>query len=483
MKIKDLFKEKYDGYVIFSTLNQVVNYLPYRIAEKQEKKIENVYNITYDSSCEKEDISKSSHNSYSENDSIFKRFDNKRWDELLNEKIQIKKENKICIEINYDQQKIFNKLEEKFLDKDICSERKYKEKKKIQSILWNITGGQKTLIFSIIEFIKQNDRTCDRIIYLEGNTSKLVVGHLQSDSENNKKIVYESVEDKYMVDELKISEVFELAGFKIQRDYSNYLKKKLAFEDILELILKEYTQADKEREEIYKLRWKLVNSNKKNDKDDKVQNRADNFDDALRGLIKEKLNKDEDIIGSFINRFTKNTSPFGYLLEDLTTYTLKKAVESINKKNNEEFFAELAHNLKPYRYNSDYDKKNLRELGEFDVVLLTKNGQVIISECKSGIMKSDNAKGRHYTAYAVGGVYGKPILITPLLSHELRNIKDFIKKNKLNKDEKFSKDTLGNEIYVEIIKALKAAARANIEVWSIDEIEEKLKDLYKWLNK
>ncbi len=477
MKIKDLFKEKYDAYVIFSTLNQVVNYLPYRIAEKQEKKIENVYNITYDSSCEKKDTPKSSENSFPENDSTFKRFDNKRWDELLKDKIEIEKN--ICIEKNYDQQRIFNKLEENFFDKDSCSERKYKEKKKFQSILWNITGGQRTLIFSIIEFIKQNNRTCDRIIYLEGNTSKLVVGYLQSDSENNKKIVYEAVEDKYMLDELKISEVFELAGFKIQRDYINYLKKELDSEDILELILKEYTKADKEGKEHNKLRWNLVNSNKKKYKDDKVQNRVEIFKDALIDLFEEKY-KGKGNTNKFIRKFTKNTLPFGYLLEELTTYVLKKAVESINKGNNEEFFAELAHNLKLYRYQSDYDKKSLRELGEFDVVLLTKNGQVIIFECKSGIMKSDNAKARHYTAYATGGVYGKPILITPLLSDEVTKVYNFIKDNE---DKDVSEKTLKDGIYDAIIEALKAAARANIEVWSIDEIEEKLKDLYKWLNK
>lgn len=60
-----------------------------------------------------------------------------------------------------------------------------------------------------------------------------------------------------------------------------------------------------------------------------------------------------------------------------------------------------------------------RNFCQLDLMLLLKSGQVVVFECKSGNMDSVNAKSREFTAYALSGVYGKPVLVVPLLSQDI----------------------------------------------------------------
>lgn len=71
-------------------------------------------------------------------------------------------------------------------------------------------------------------------------------------------------------------------------------------------------------------------------------------------------------------------------------------------------------------------------------------------------MGGDVAKSTKYSTYAVSGAYGLPILITPLLENEIENL-----------------TKLGGE-YDAVQSAVKSAKRANLEVWGIDKIKEKL---------
>ena len=146
--------------------------------------------------------------------------------------------------------------------------------------------------------------------------------------------------------------------------------------------------------------------------------------------------------------FTKQY-PFGYILEKLAFYQFEKIVS----KN----IASLAHSLKIIFNDEDTQKEiDHKTIDEFDIALLTKNGKFIIFECKSGGMGGDVAKSTKYSTYAVSGVYGLPILIAPLLESEIENLKK-----------------LGDE-YDAIKSAVKSAKRANLEVWGIDKIKEKL---------
>ncbi|NJO01064.1 MAG: hypothetical protein HC880_04630 [Bacteroidia bacterium] len=79
-------------------------------------------------------------------------------------------------------------------------------------------------------------------------------------------------------------------------------------------------------------------------------------------------------------------------------------------------------------------------------------------------MDSDVAKSTKYSVYAAAGVYGKPILITPLIQSEINDL------NKLDLDD---------GIYENIKPAVKAANRATLEVWALDKIADKIKEKIK----
>jgi len=104
--------------------------------------------------------------------------------------------------------------------------------------------------------------------------------------------------------------------------------------------------------------------------------------------------------------------------------------------------------------------------------LLTKNGKFMIFECKSGGMDGDVAKSTKYSTYAVSGVYGLPILITPLLGDEIKAIR---KKSTLSEDYSDDYKYLHNELYKNIRQAINSAIRAGLEVWGLDDIEKNLK--------
>jgi len=96
-------------------------------------------------------------------------------------------------------------------------------------------------------------------------------------------------------------------------------------------------------------------------------------------------------------------------------------------------------------------------IDEFDIILVTRGGKLIVFECKTGHMSGDNAKSNKYSTYAVGGVYGLLVLLVPLLNkeeEEIKNIPDYASNLK---------------------QAISSAKRANLEVWGIDEIQGKLK--------
>ena len=67
-----------------------------------------------------------------------------------------------------------------------------------------------------------------------------------------------------------------------------------------------------------------------------------------------------------------------------------------------------------------------------------------------------------YTAYAAGGVYGMPILIPPYLSYD--------NKREVQQGEK--------GVWKKMKDTRNAALRSQMPVWHLDEIEEKLKDLF-----
>lgn len=490
--LEEVFKEK-DAYVICSTLNQIVNYIPIKLMEKKFKdKSTKIFNITVKGK--------------SEESSIFKRFDNGAWDKNLEnilqedgieigyrkdennsyDKIEIKRNECNCIitELN---KKILGKVEDGQAEINCNTGNCAEKKQQYKAIVWNITGGQRSTIFAIQKFIAHEKRYKDCIIYLEGNSNDIVCMKLNTKS---KEFDYKLLEEKYYID-LNLNTVFKLAGFKVSNDEGNlinYLK-----------LEEKYKINDRFKNEIeeYELCRRLYGIYKKDDnkyldifinlnKDSGIKrdkNRFANKSDVEKKKIKEKEAEEDNKVK--INRFIENfkdkfnnkeysrakdilismkgnnQEKFGYILEYMAIASI---LETIHKKLSK-YIVGVYHSVKLDRVDNKLKCSNTTELCEFDIVLLTKSGQVVTFECKSGTMSSDVGKSRQYTAYAAGGVYGKPVLITPLLQED----------RKILNDEKYKK----HEEYKNTFKALHAAARANMEVWGLDEIGEKLYELYK----
>ena len=159
-----------------------------------------------------------------------------------------------------------------------------------------------------------------------------------------------------------------------------------------------------------------------------------------------------------------NSYKLGYWLEAMLVYCLKNAIKNLEEEEErfKGYFTEIRHSVV---LNEQYEVNEKNEDGkfcEFDVVLLTKTGQIVIFECKTGLVKSEVTKSRMYTAYAAGGVYGMPILIPPYLSY----------------DNKRAVQQGEEGVWKKMKDTRNAALRSQMPVWHLDEIKEKLKDLF-----
>ena len=397
-------------YVMISTLNQMVNYIPLKHFE-----FDDIYNLTI-----------------KESDYV----DNSKWDEQLSKVLKrddiefdYKTEDKNLSfqqdDIN-DISNIIDVLEANFSDED--------------KVFWNITGGQRPFILAISKFIRDNNRTEDYICYLEGNKSKMVIFQDNELVDN----------DFYNLEDLKISTALELMGFKVNKEMGKNYSEELKIQEFYSEFLKQY-EGNKE------LREKLISLNKKDTDKDKtiseIRKLVKNLDTTLLNEIFTYSEKDEN----------KQKKLFGYILESLAGY---KILEIAKDKIADINFSEKINHLRKE------DRTREQEIDEFDIALLTKNGKFMIFECKSGGMEGDVAKSTKYSTYAVSGVYGKPILITPLLKKEIKAIRD---KSTLSEDYSDDYKYLNDALYKTIRQAINSAIRSGLEVWGLDEIEDRLK--------
>ena len=206
------------------------------------------------------------------------------------------------------------------------------------------------------------------------------------------------------------------------------------------------------------------------------------IDDELRKMFMRLNKKSDDVCFAEIIEYLKNkempklteyvekmkedfgtNNPFGYILEYMSVAVILK---NINEKPKlKDYFVDMLHSGNIYfSKNNIYKEYSSKSLFEFDIVLLSKSGQMVIFECKSGAMSGETAKARKYSVYAVGGVYGKPIIITPLLQEQIDNIDCKV-------------EDRGKELET-IEAAIKSAKRAEMEVWGIDQISVKLEQLF-----
>lgn len=421
---KNVLKEEYDAYVVCSTLNQIVNYIPYKMIKKV-KCNENikVCNITTEEAL-------------GDNNG---RFDNKAWDKRLETEMGLPFD-----EILYINK---NKIEIIGLEKlDEC-----------KRILFNITGGQRSTIVLLHEYINKRihkDDNQDTVIYLEGNSNELVVGRYCN---KEKAIKYEKKEI-YYDSELDIMTAMKLAGFEVDSE-TNYLKD---IDDdskkILDNIHKFYNLICYSDlwEDKYSLLDYLIASNKKEQKnyDIKVGVVAWKKMKSLYDEGTENAELIKNVLKFCEEKHEKSTNKFGYILE----YMALKVIRDIicNDSRYKKFFVDLRHSIKIKNNNHENNK-----FAEIDIALLTRSGQMIIFECKSGGMSGDTARARHYVSYATSGVYGTPIVITPLIER-----KDSYEKGHRKK------------LYKDTILAINSAKRANMEVWNINDLKNEIKDYF-----
>ncbi|BDR81184.1 hypothetical protein N072000002_13640 [Clostridium tetani] len=450
--------EKVDNLVICSTLNQITNYL---IIRKYRPK--RIINITFD-----EEAKGIMNNSIKIEE----------WDRNLKNEISnmydIYDNVEISREDMYSLIDIKDKIENEIINK-IGNE----------EIYWHVTGGQRTIALAISELIKDKEREHDKILYIEGNTEVLVINNNKGEldkvlhaKENTKisvisdnKEELDSDEKGYGCSGLTFGKVLRLAGFNTKNLKSTKIFKEKTKEKIDE---------NDEEYKFYKELYRILCVERESEISVKYGESNKNITDTFRNLLiksntigkcaeeritfirlvfEELLDKYGDLreCGYYkkdnINRkdeFNKSY-PAGYIFEKITAYEIYDLIKDNSK------ILGMETSLKTYleKEKSNSDKKE-NIIDELDIVLLTNTGKIINFECKSGGMKGDNAKSHNYTTYRLAGVFGMPILLSPLYENEIED-----------KD-----DNLKNQF-----QALNAAKSAELEVIPLDRIKEKLKKL------
>lgn len=317
------------------------------------------------------------------------------------------------------------------------------EKAKGKKLLWNITGGQRPFVMAIFELLKTPERKDDLVIYLEGNSGKPTF--LEVEEEKLKKIEPDTHGfERYKIDHdqwLTIPIALQLMGFndekKVDVNYKSWLN--LAKDDKAKHYLSFRDKVIKEEN----LRKKLLALNKK-------------AKDLPDGLCTKDIFHDLKKTSQYFNELSEEELelllnhkdqyyPFGHLLEKLFAHAIYEVAKG--------HIADMGVNT-PLRYDNEKadEEAGKKQIDELDIAILTKTGQFTVFEVKSGNMESDVAKSTKYTTYAIAGVYGKPILLTPLLRDQIKE----------------PKELSGDKIYEASASAVRAARRAQLPIIALD---------------
>ncbi|MCD2348052.1 hypothetical protein [Clostridium guangxiense] len=446
-----------ENLVVCSTLNQITNFLIIRTCKPKK-----IFNITF-------------------NDDTIKKFNinikSNKWDDYLKKECKEFKVKASWKDINLSIEDIQNlkKLKEK-LNAQII-------KKSQGEIYWHVTGGQRTIALAISELIKDKSlkREEDRLIYIEGNTEELIVndcdGKLLSETGSNygkQDITFETTLNLtgFKTKDLEKSTVkFKQKGKLCLDTNEKFIEEHEFYQKLYKIIELDANRTIDKKCEIIKFKYDnedyegsfrnlLLGSNAiKNTKDTKDNTRE--RIKYVKELFKKVKEKYKDIQGNKYDILESHeiygSYPAGYIFEKLTAHRIYDIVKNNSK------VIEMKTSLKTYfeKYDNDDDKtKNGNIIDELDVVLLTDTGKVVNFECKSGGMKGDNAKSNKYTTYRLAGVFGMPILLSPLYRCEIQN-----------------KESLNDELKKQS-QAVREAEAVELNVIAIDEIsEEKIKRL------
>ncbi|QTL97490.1 hypothetical protein GM661_05575 [Iocasia frigidifontis] len=384
--------QKFDTMIICSTLNQMVNYLAI-----MEHGIKKIFNITFDDKQDDKNIN------------LNKKFPYQKWDENLYsviksrsikiEEIQFKS-NEIATHDN-----IIDKLQVFF-----------KNNPYDKSILWNITGGQRHFVMAITEYVKEYRPDKDCLLYYEGDTEKFIPYYFDSLVKNKVK-PYGIIGQGYP---LTLNIALKLMGFNIKDsvlgDKSKYYQYFFGEATINDKNLEGEYNYYKELYDLYTEHVDLIKimieSNKNKTDKESSKTRLDSMIEDINKSNKKipdkifkgnNLKKLEKSLGKY-----KNSMVFGYILEKMTFYRMISILDD-----NKELLDKVADISLGIDIEDAFSEVNT-SVDQFDILLLTKAGKLIVFECKSGRMTGDNAKSTNYSTYRIAGVYGAPVLIDPL---------------------------------------------------------------------
>jgi hypothetical protein len=451
-----------EAMVICSTLNQITNYL--MIKKYKPKKI---YNITY----KNDDDNKFDNEKWDEylkkqlkKDKDFEDFENKDWNEYLKYELEEDKKYFIDIKLSLEETLQIKKIKKEF---EIL-------KDKEKEIYWHITGGQRLIAMVIKDIIK--DRKKDKILYVEGNTEKLISYNYE----------FNPTEESYNDNSLNFNQALSLVGFNLSE--KNIKKEESKYKDIREFIEKEIISNDKEYKfylnlydffidkdmgKDFKINKEILNDIKtKEDKIDFNEDYCTSFKNALifSNRIKDKVKRKEFIKDIFekikeINKeldfeccdsdyknIMDKSFPFGYIFEKIILYKIFSIIQEEDNK-----ISDIIASMKTL--SNDDTVKGI--VDEIDIALLKNTGKIINLECKSGKMDGDNAKSNKYTTYRLSGVFGMPYLVTPLLEGE----------ENVNEKENPEKEKF---ILKKSIEAFNSAKRAELKVINFNKLTEEI---------
>lgn len=430
---------KFKNLVIFSTLNQITNYLVI-----QKVNPEKIFNITYE-----ESLVKTFGHEISPN----------KWDDNLKDTLKDSELKHLAEKSNFE--KIFigdgiiqnpDKIKEKFEDyfKDIEID---------EAIYWHITGGQRIYLIPIYEWLKDKKRVNDVIAYIEGNKERIVEISVNSEKTDREY-------GEYGLDNLNFKTAFKLMGYDsntlnttvLKDGGENKVNEKSRLKDEIDF----YTALYKKIVSNTKIRYKvaeyedccsfmdLLLLSNSNDKFKEKENKA-KFLEKVFEKIKSENTDDKYLENSpTIDKSSemKQRYPAGYIFEKIVAYNIWKIIQEKPELNNKITSMALSQKVD---FSEDTTDNNLGIIDELDIVLLTKTGKIINIECKSGGMTGDNAKSHHFTSYALSGVFGTPIFASPLYENGEYKVKETVDK---------------------LEKAFNAAEKAKLKTIRVDSLEK-----------
>jgi len=468
MDTQSINLDKYKNMVICSTLNQMVNYIPI-----MKHGVEKVFVLTDKNSIPKKHRAEKVLTYNSPN--IM--FNQEKWNENLEGVLGGKLLDYIPYKVN-EMTNIAN----------IVNHIQYSE---IEGpTIWNITGGQRYLIMSILKYLQENKEktTDDVILYFDGDLEKFYYYNSNFD------IIYPPIEIHDSIFNscpLNIEIALSLMGFdyKKNKERSKIRKVMLSKDQGRFDSFKKYLNESKEYrlyKNIYEkyltdstVEYIFMASNKnkvidnyvkKETIDDKRLDFIVNFLSEANKLEKVFPNDSLEILQNDVRNNLKGYA-FGYILEKMAYYQILKKLQE-----EPSYFNAVADIAFDYSIYTDFDNYSV---DQFDILLLTKAGQLVVFECKSGEMDGDVAKSTHYSTYATSGVYGKPILITPI--NKMNDIDEKIKEeiNKIANLNNEKSIDMEQQIKSTIQLTKKKGKKAQLAVKNIGELGSIIEDILK----